>query len=127
LNGLNGYLPAQAATVAKPSPPAVVSILGAQQAAAAPAEKPAKPATPPSKDPAVATEALKAAAKDIEAYLKSSGRSLEFRVDNDSGRTVVSVRNPQTGELIRQIPSEEVLRIASALGTQSPVLVDTSV
>jgi flagellar protein FlaG len=116
-------LPAQAATVAKPSPSVVVSILGAQQAAAAPAAKPAP--APTSKEPAAAMEALKAAAKDIETYLKNSGRSLEFRVDDASGRTVVSVRNPQTGELIRQIPSEEVLRIASALGTQAPVLVDT--
>jgi flagellar protein FlaG len=56
--------------------------------------------------------------------MKSSGRSLEFRVDASSGHTVVSVRNPQTGELIRQIPSEETLRLAAMLGAASNTLVD---
>jgi len=36
----------------------------------------------------------------------------------------VSVRNPQTGELIRQIPSEETLRLAAMLGAASNTLID---
>jgi flagellar protein FlaG len=69
-------------------------------------------------------EALKSAARQIETYLKSTGRQLEFRVDDDTGRTVVSVRDAETGELIRQIPSEETLRLARALGSQPNVLLD---
>ncbi|HEY7639143.1 MAG TPA: flagellar protein FlaG [Steroidobacteraceae bacterium] len=69
-------------------------------------------------------DAVKAAAEQIEKWMKSSGRSLEFRVDASSGHTVVSVRNPQTGELIRQIPSEETLRLAAMLGAASNTLVD---
>lgn len=57
----------------------------------------------------------KAAAR-MEEYARSAGRSLQFRVDQDSGRVVVSVRDPDTGELIRQIPSESALRIAQDLG-----------
>lgn len=56
----------------------------------------------------------KAAAK-MEEYARSVGRSLQFRVDEGSGRVVVSVRDPSTGELIRQIPSEAALRIAQGL------------
>ncbi len=50
----------------------------------------------------------------MEKYVRSVGRSLQFRVDEDSGRVVVSVRDPSTGELIRQIPSEEALRSPSS-------------
>lgn len=38
--------------------------------------------------------------------------NLEFSVDNDTGKTVVRVVDASTRELIRQIPSEEMLSIA---------------
>lgn len=60
----------------------------------------------------VTNEAVKKAAAEIESYLKSVGRSLEFKVDDESGRMVVSVRDSETGELIRQIPGEDALRLA---------------
>jgi flagellar protein FlaG len=39
-------------------------------------------------------------------------------VDTQSGMTVVSVKDIATGDVIRQIPSEEALRLAHALQTQ---------
>src|SRR5690242_15453828 len=57
------------------------------------------------------TETVRAAAKRLEAFLQSSGRSVQFAVDADSGMTVITVRVAATGEVIRQIPSEEVLRL----------------
>jgi flagellar protein FlaG len=59
--------------------------------------------------------AVERAAARMEEAARSAGRSLQFRVDEDSGRVVVSVRDPSTGELIRQIPSEAALRIARDL------------
>ena len=38
------------------------------------------------------------------------------RIDQDSGRTIVTVKDKSTGEVVRQIPSEEVLRLAHNLG-----------
>ncbi len=55
------------------------------------------------------------ASAQIEKYVQSAGRNLQFRVDADSGRVVVSVRDAETGELIRQIPNEAALRIAKSL------------
>ena len=69
-------------------------------------------------------EALKSAAEQIESYLRSIGRQLEFRIDEETGRTVISVLDLETGDLVRQIPSEETLRLARALGTQLNVLID---
>ncbi|HEX7116915.1 MAG TPA: flagellar protein FlaG [Steroidobacter sp.] len=65
--------------------------------------------------------------EQLESYLRSVSRSLEFRVDAETGRTVVSVRDAQTGELIRQIPSEEVLRLAEMAEDQTIVLVNETV
>jgi flagellar protein FlaG len=78
---------------------------------------PAKPAVP----------SLEAVAQRLETYMKSVSRSLEFRVDAGSGRTVISVRDSDTGELIRQIPSEEVLRLAQMAEDQTVVLVNEKV
>jgi flagellar protein FlaG len=62
--------------------------------------------------PVAAPTDLNQAVQRIQSYLKSVNHALEFRIDSDSGRTVVSVRDVETGDLIRQFPSEEVLRLA---------------
>lgn len=65
-------------------------------------------------------EEVQHAAKQLEAFMQSMNRYLEFRVDADSGRTVVTVKDKSTGETIRQIPSEEVMRLAHNLGGKTP-------
>ncbi|MCP5472196.1 MAG: flagellar protein FlaG [Sinobacteraceae bacterium] len=65
------------------------------------------------------SSAVEDAAAKLEEIARSIGRQLQFRVDQDSGRVVVSVRDTSTGELIRQIPSETALRIAEDLGAHS--------
>jgi uncharacterized FlaG/YvyC family protein len=58
---------------------------------------------------------VEAAARQIESYLKSVGRSLEFRVDAETRRTVVTIRDTTSGEVIRQIPGDEMLSLARHL------------
>jgi flagellar protein FlaG len=41
---------------------------------------------------------------------------LEFDLSNDDGHVITRVVDSQSGEVIRQIPGEEVLRIAERLG-----------
>jgi flagellar protein FlaG len=72
-------------------------------------------------------EAMKAAAAQIDSYLRSTGRALQFSVDEATGRTVVTVKDAATGETIRQIPSEEAMRLAHALGQHSNALIDLAV
>ncbi len=67
-----------------------------------------------------ADASLQKAAARMEDYARNVGRSLQFRVDEDSGKVVVSVRDPSTGELIRQIPSEAALKIAENLASDAP-------
>ena len=54
--------------------------------------------------------------------MKRVSRELEFHVDGASGRMVCTVRDSQTGDLIRQIPNEEVLRLAELAHDETIVL-----
>lgn len=45
----------------------------------------------------------------------SQDRGVQFQVDAATGRTVVRVVNMATGEVVRQIPDEVVMRIAQFL------------
>lgn len=52
------------------------------------------------------------AAADLQSFVQSMGRNLSFSVDETTGYHVVKVVNPNTGELVRQLPSEELLKIS---------------
>lgn len=52
------------------------------------------------------------AVSQVNEFVQSLSRDLQFMVDEDSGRTVIKVLDTQTKEVIRQIPPEEMLRIA---------------
>jgi len=60
-------------------------------------------------------KALEQAVSQMNTYAQNLQRSLQFRVDKDSGETVVRVVDPKTDEVIRQIPNEEVLLIANRM------------
>ena len=55
---------------------------------------------------------VKAAAAEIESYLRSSGRELTIAFDDSVNRPVVRVIEPSTSKVVRQIPNEEVLEVA---------------
>jgi len=66
---------------------------------------------------------LEAIAKQLQEFLQTSQRDLEFSVDADTKAQVVTVRD-SAGDVIRQIPSEEALRIMKNLDATLGSLVD---
>jgi len=68
-------------------------------------------------------EVVAKAAADIQQFVQSMGRNLSFSVDEVSGYHVVRVVNPSTGELVRQLPSAELLKIARDFERLNNVLV----
>ncbi|MCX7147385.1 MAG: flagellar protein FlaG [Sulfuritalea sp.] len=58
---------------------------------------------------------LQSAVGALNRAMQLSGRNLEFSVDPSTKKAVVQVMDAQTGELIRQIPSREVLAIAQSI------------
>lgn len=72
-----------------------------------PAAAPARPAP----EPVDMTRVI----EQVNRFLQSNHRNLSFRIDEGSGRTIITVTNPSTGEIVRQIPPEELLSVARAL------------
>ncbi|MFK3682091.1 flagellar protein FlaG [Pseudomonas sp. NPDC088890] len=81
------------------------------------------------KEPSAVTdvEKVRSAVSEIEKFLSSTRRNLEFSTDEESGKIVVKVIASETGELIRQLPSEEALRIANSLSDVNSLLFDAKV
>lgn len=73
------------------------------------------------------TENLDSAVSNLNDYAQQLKRELRFSIDDNSGRTVITVTDPETEEVIRQIPPEEVLRIAESLEDNSGVLLSAQV
>lgn len=63
----------------------------------------------------VDTAELSETVTEINDIIRGIQRDLAFNVDEDSGRTVIRVIDSESGELIRQIPSESFLAIATHL------------
>ena len=60
----------------------------------------------------------------ISKAIQTFSRNLEFSVDEAAvGKTVVKVVDRETGDMIRQIPSEEALAIAKALDQLQGLLI----
>lgn len=58
---------------------------------------------------------VKEAAEKINEFIESMTTDLSFSVDKDTNMTVVKVLERESGDVIRQIPAEEILEIAKAL------------
>lgn len=52
---------------------------------------------------------LKSAAVTGNSILQAANRNLEFKIDDSTKRVVVKIVDSQTGETVRQIPSEDML------------------
>jgi len=58
---------------------------------------------------------LQEAVDRVNEQLRQNGRALNFSIDKASNRTVITVKNSASGEVIRQIPDETLLRVAHTL------------
>ena len=91
------------------------------QPSAAAREKPAlSPVSAPT--PAPTPEQVEQAVEEIQRSVGGNNTNLRFSVD--SGRTVVTVTDTETQEVIRQIPTEEVMEISRALDRMQGLLLN---
>jgi flagellar protein FlaG len=61
------------------------------------------------------SQELKAAIGKLNDMLTSNARNVSFAMDEKLGRPIVYVKNATTGEVVRQIPNEVVVRIAHSI------------
>jgi flagellar protein FlaG len=70
---------------------------------------------------------LQKAVTDIQEFVQAAQRNLDFSIDDSTGRVVVKVIATETGDVIRQIPSEAALKLAQSLSDASSLLFDDKV
>lgn len=61
------------------------------------------------------SQPIEKALEEINSQMQAWSTQLQFDVDQDANRVVVSIVDSQTGDVIRTIPSEAVLRIAKMI------------
>lgn len=66
-------------------------------------------------DPKERRKELQDAIDRLNDQMRQNGRALEFGVDTVLDRTIVTVKNSETGKVIRQLPDETLLRLAHHL------------
>jgi len=90
---------------------------------------PVQPQAPPAPAQAAApalpsAEAARQTAHQINEFLKLSSAGVEFAVDGQSDRVIVRIVDVETKQVIRQIPSEEMLAISHSLERVSGLLLE---
>jgi flagellar protein FlaG len=65
---------------------------------------------------------IESVTRQIDSFLRSQNHNLNFRVDQGSGKMVVTVTDGETGEVIRQVPGEEALKMAQRIEDMTGLL-----
>lgn len=73
-------------------------------------------------DEAQAHQNLKQAMAMLNRQMASNKQALGFSYDDSLKRPVITVRNTSTGEVVRQIPTEEVIRVAHRMDALKGIL-----
>ena len=112
LNGANGNPPQPAPQVRSnpiPVPDAVAKL-------------PQVPVQSVQPNPKPVPEQLQKALEALKQAVPSKSSALTFSLDDSSGEAIARVVDGETGELIRQIPSKELLEIAHAIDKMQGML-----
>ncbi|GAA3913574.1 flagellar protein FlaG [Litoribacillus peritrichatus] len=75
------------------------------------------PAVSAKKEP----EQLSNAVEQLNDYIQTVDRKLQFKVDEDSGEAIVTVLDASSDTVIRQIPDDVVIKLARSLEQDEPV------
>lgn len=97
------------APVAKPRPASV-------------GESASETASPPADSRKPSADQVRQALSEVQKAVEPVARSLRFSIDGETGKTVITVVDSATKEVIRQIPSEEILAIATAIDRMQGLL-----
>jgi flagellar protein FlaG len=75
-------------------------------------------------DPDQMRKNLEEIVQRMNDQMKATNRNLAFSIDDVADRYVISVKHSMTGEIIRQIPDESILRVAHNIEKLRGLLAD---
>ena len=106
---------------AKPVAPASAGKTGEPRAASAPSVAP-RPVQTETPAPEIQTQKTRTSPEELarvtealRSKVSSVAPELQFSIDESSGRSVIRITDPATKEVIRQIPSEDILKLNRAM------------
>jgi flagellar protein FlaG len=112
-------LESRGSPVSSPAP-----VRDTQGSIAIPAKAESDKTAPVVSDPKANRETLQKAVDHANKTIQTlSSNDLQFSIDKDTGIEVVKLTDKQTGEVIRQIPSKEMLEIAKSIDAMKGSLV----
>lgn len=114
---------AQPMVAAVPQPPVQHEAATRESSQTAVSQAAASEAQSQKKTGAAAEKELNDAVNTTNRFMQALSRNLQFSVDKDTNTTVVKLVDTQTKDVIRQIPSEEMLSIAKALDKLQGLLI----
>lgn len=116
-------VPVFAGTASQSNKPVVAQ---AELSQAQPASVPQAPAVkaPPLVDPDKVRANLQEAVQRLNEQVEKNGRGLNFAIDDKLNRPVITVRSTQSGEIVRQIPNEVVIKVAHNIEDVKGLLAD---
>jgi len=117
--------PASQVGLALPSAPQVVSAVASPEKLA-PALAPIKKAEI-KVDPAELQKSLAQSIDRLNEMVRSGGRNLSFSIDHSLNAPIITVRNQETGEVIRQIPNEVVVQVAHSFDAMKGLLLNAKI
>ena len=62
-----------------------------------------------------------------QAQPPAASMNLKFSTDEETGKTVVALIDPASGKVLRQVPSDEALKVAEQIGRFQGMFVDLKV
>ena len=75
-------------------------------------------------DPDQLRKNLKEAVENLNMQVERNGRGLNFSFDERLHQPIITVRNTATGEIVRQIPNEVIVRVAHSIEDLKGLLLD---
>lgn len=72
-------------------------------------------AVKPAAEQQASTEQVKSAVENINRALKQSNQNLEFSVDESTNKQLFKLKDSETGDVIRQYPTEDMLAISRSI------------
>lgn len=69
------------------------------------------------------TKQVESAVEKLNKFVKTSSSDVQFSVDEESGIRIISVVDKETKEVIRQMPTKEVVEMARALDKLQGLLI----
>ena len=109
-----------------------VALSATQPAPVASAEK-LEPALSPIKkadikvDPEEMHKNLTQSINRLNEIMRDGGRNLSFAIDHTLNTPIITVRNQDTGEVIRQIPNEVVVQVAHSFDAMKGLLLNAKI